>query len=497
MKLFYFILLLPVCLWSQSLYWIDYSFQSPRLCIASTIGEIVSTTNLAAGTTPQGIDCHSLTNNIYLVDLYYPDASIQQSSSSLSVNETASGFSVLRDVAIDEQNSKIYWTSSRAGTNCIGTCGLDGSNTITVIDFGTDDPGVRCIALDIKNNKMYWTEFSAGRIRSAPLDGSQITTVVENLSGPVGLDIDTSNGKLYWTETNGNKICCCNVDGSATQTLINSGLDRPHHLTIYSNETTMYWTEDGNAGSTVKSASLNGDNVQTLVTDVGHPGGIVFSPTETSELLVRVKIFLEGYYDTSTDQMHTALNDAGALPSTSPYTDNRSVSAIPAGVSDWVYIGINTNPDGSVVAGRSAFIRNDGVIVDDDGTSDVAISAGQGDYYLSIQHRNHLKLLSSTAHALSTESSSTSLFDFTTGSSQTYNSKGVRELKAGVWGAACGDINQDGVVTTMDYVIWYNKMNNATTGYTPADVDGNADVNSIDKEMWKTNALQGLESAFH
>lgn len=128
-------------------------------------------------------------------------------------------------------------------------------------------------------------------------------------------------------------------------------------------------------------------------------------------VLVEVKIFLQGAYDTQIDQMR--IDIISNIPTTSPYSeDARTVAAIPANVVDWVLVQLRTTFDGSAVTSKSAFLHKDGRIVNDDASTGVIeMDAASGDYYIVIKHRNHLAIMS--ANAVSLNNSTSTLYDFT------------------------------------------------------------------------------------
>jgi hypothetical protein len=485
-------LILPIFAQAQSLYWVDFTYQDSRLVSSDLYGNEIAVKHLVPESTPQGLAFHPGTNHLFLVELNYTNANIHKGSNVLSMFSMASGYSALRNAAVDTANDKLYWTSSKAGANSITKSNLDGSSPETIIDFNSEDPGLRCIVLDVGHNKMYWSAFSANRIRSAALDGSNIATVADNLSGPVGLAIDIAAQKLYWTEINGNLIKRCDVSGSNIEILVDATLDRPNHLTLNLDDSKMYWTEDGNNGSSLKTATLDGQSIEILASDIGHPSGIVYSPTST--LFVNISLYLEGFYDSANDQMHTYLGQSGSIPTTSPFADQRSVSSIPENITDWVYVGLRSTPTGNNVVERSAFLFKDGTIVDDDGMSFLAMGGTPGDYYLVVQHRNHVSIMSSSAHTLGTEEASAKRYIFQD-LTKAYGSKGMVELEPNIWGLAAGDMNQDGVITSTDYVMWYNANNAGASLYSPADLDGNSDITIEDHVLWQNNAYQGLETA--
>lgn len=136
-------------------------------------------------------------------------------------------------------------------------------------------------------------------------------------------------------------------------------------------------------------------------------------------LSVHAKVLLGGPYDRTALQMHDSLRRLNLIPLTEPYSTLPSLPGAyqfihknggggetitnpatvladlgPNSIVDWVYLELLTASDTIPVASRSALIRRSGEIVDIDGTSPVAFeSLSNGDYFLSVRHRNHLGVM--------------------------------------------------------------------------------------------------------
>ena len=188
--------------------------------------------------------------------------------------------------------------------------------------------------------------------------------------------------------------------------------------------------------------------------------------------------------------MTTALKTAGLVPLAHPYGGSpwkylgmESVASVPAGVVDWVLVSLRTGTDSaSTVATRAAFIKSDGTIVDTSGTAPVVFSSvAAGSYYVVIEHRNHLAVMSHDPVALSAGSA---LYDFTTGLAQYYGSDAcfLATDKYGLWG---GDADASGDVVAQDRTETWNKRNQA--GYLLSDVDLSGDVVALDRTMTWNN----------
>ncbi len=153
-------------------------------------------------------------------------------------------------------------------------------------------------------------------------------------------------------------------------------------------------------------------------------GNVTFAKNSATDLVisegigVKAKIFLEGPYNTSNSNMNTTINSS--IPLNSPYSgDNRTASILPSTAVDWVLIELRdqTTPS-TVIASRSAFLNSDGNLIDDHSTSGsgIGIAAPPGDYFIAINHRNHLAVMTLNVQTGLTwgTASTVSTYDFTT-----------------------------------------------------------------------------------
>ncbi|MBN1781063.1 DUF5060 domain-containing protein [bacterium] len=134
------------------------------------------------------------------------------------------------------------------------------------------------------------------------------------------------------------------------------------------------------------------DTVLTLPSQSDWAVGVGF----VQGCYLEAKIFLEGAYETANGEMTADLNDNAVLPLTAPYSeDARTVTGIPAGITDWVLVQLRETGDGEAVTSRSSFLHQDGRVVADDGDSGLIwLDADPGYYYIVIRHRNHVPVMS-------------------------------------------------------------------------------------------------------
>jgi hypothetical protein len=177
------------------------------------------------------------------------------------------------------------------------------------------------------------------------------------------------------------------------------------------------------------------------------------------DVMFRGKIFLQGAYNLKTGLMNNTLNTAGILQayaSSQPYnapefSNYNGLERVEAGffslhpeIVDWVLITLYDPNRPTVKLRRAAFVRQDGVLVDADGVTTAIVfnEVGGGNYYISVQHRNHLGIRSSSLIDFSYGKAS---FDFTMSGEQAYQSEVYTStVNAGnIWAMRAGNANVD------------------------------------------------------
>ncbi|MBK7106407.1 MAG: hypothetical protein IPH62_14095 [Ignavibacteriae bacterium] len=115
-----------------------------------------------------------------------------------------------------------------------------------------------------------------------------------------------------------------------------------------------------------------------------------------------VKVFLEGAYS-GLSNMQSNNNFFATIPHDQPFNQfpwyfegTEHVEQIPENVIDWVLISLRSDETkSSTKAQRAGFIKENGTIVDVDGESPLAFVVDEGSYYVVVEHRNHLPIMSS------------------------------------------------------------------------------------------------------
>jgi hypothetical protein len=208
-----------------------------------------------------------------------------------------------------------------------------------------------------------------------------------------------------------------------------------------------------------------------------------------------IQAFMEGPYNGLT--MNTFLNDIDLIPLSQPFTSlpwayagTETVAEIPANAVDWVLLevrettgDVETATAATIVAQQAAFILDNGSVVALDGESNVLIPLAFTDnVYVVLWHRNHIRLMSSTAL---TQVSGVYTYDFTDAQSKTYGSF-QKEIGAGVFGMYASDIDSDGEVFSGDLGLLLNEYPSFNV-YSNSDVDLDGEVFSGDLNVLLLN----------
>lgn len=127
----------------------------------------------------------------------------------------------------------------------------------------------------------------------------------------------------------------------------------------------------------------------------------LFTPIE-----LNLKIYLEGSYNNGA--MTTLLSNE--MPTIQPFNESpwnysgiENVAEIPSGIVDWILIELRNDMNIPSNIHRAAFLHDTGVITDLDGVSPVKFLVPSFDYYITIKHRNHLEIMSSSTIYLSND----------------------------------------------------------------------------------------------
>ncbi len=215
-------------------------------------------------------------------------------------------------------------------------------------------------------------------------------------------------------------------------------------------------------------------------------------PVGNDDINVKSKVFLQGPFNTNS--MNTSLSQNGLLPTTQPfnttpwnYNGNETLgSGSTSSYVDWVLVELrNSSNPTQVVARKAAILKNDGTLLNTDGSNGVPFSNVQeGTYYIAVFHRNHLAVMSKTPVQLSSNSQ---MYDFTTGMDKAYGTNSMIDLGNSKFGMYAGDGNGNGGITIADRnEVWLPQ--NGSMGYLKGDFNLDGGVTASDVNLyWNIN----------
>jgi len=222
---------------------------------------------------------------------------------------------------------------------------------------------------------------------------------------------------------------------------------------------------------------------------------------------IDLTVFLEGPFNTSTNEMETGLNDRGMLPGKTPISPLGT--PIPAGqpydaapwnysgaegggwtnanydadVVDWILVSFRTGTNVSTeVAQAAALLKKDGSVEFlDPCVLDGSVS---GPFYIMVEHRNHAGILTSAPVSVV---GNMLTYDF--GSNNTISAG--QKLVGSKYCMYAGDADQVSDsggydINGLDKAIW-DTQNGLFYQYSPADFSMNGDIDGGDKSLWSAN----------
>ena len=200
--------------------------------------------------------------------------------------------------------------------------------------------------------------------------------------------------------------------------------------------------------------------------------------------------------------MNDNLRTLGYLPTTSPYPDAATCDASVFNVSgnnaivDWVWVELRASNDNTkIINAQSALLQRNGDVVAIDGVTDLQMFAAPTNYYVVVNHRNHLGAMSS--QVVSLNDTTPTMVDFTNSGFLTFGSHARVALFDGSMALWSGDTNNlslirflgadSSISTIKDRVLadpnnGFGSISYASLGYFNTDLDLNGSSKYIGSE---------------
>jgi len=229
-------------------------------------------------------------------------------------------------------------------------------------------------------------------------------------------------------------------------------------------------------GELITTSLTNGT---TTINQGFHQGQILFL------LKLNPTIFLQGPIATPTvtGLMNDYLRTNGIIPVSSPYPDGITMETSILNITgnnaivDWIWIELRDENDKTIIIdSQSALLQRDGDVVGIDGISELSFSQSSGNYYVAVNHRNHLGILSASAISLS---STSTLLDLSSDPSTVFgDTNAVINMGNGIYALNAGDYDEDGQVLNSDIVAILALS--GTSGYSKADANMDGQILNTD-----------------
>lgn len=399
-------------------------------------------------------------------------------------------------------------TNLTVSDNNLGT--LDVSNNINLITLDCQFAGLS--ALDVSANVALKNLYANGNtISSINLTNNTELVQLGMYDNDLSVIDVTSNTKLTTLDLFGNQLASIDLTNNL---LLEDLLLEANDLTsldVSANTVLKNFTCNNNdlsalnmqngAHTTINSfnATNNADLYCILVDNQTYSASnwtnidnqTSFNEVSCNLAVLASKVFLQGaMLNPITGEENWMRDDlranAGVYGPTSPYGDGamitESVGTDDVGANsmvDWIWVELRDATDPTIViAGKSAVLQRDGDIVDvaDDRVTPLSFDVPSKNYYVVIQHRNHLAIRSANSIALSNTTTSINLSNDTALIDGGTNA--LVDMGSGIFAMIGGDYDENGQIQNSDVNEVIQKLGNS--GYNRADLDMNGQIQNTD-----------------
>jgi len=215
--------------------------------------------------------------------------------------------------------------------------------------------------------------------------------------------------------------------------------------------------------------------------------------TVATAISLRVKVFLQGAYHNG--KMSDDLTNKGLLPLEQPYAaspwnygGDERLTQLPPAIVDWMLISLCDSPSrNSAVARRACFLDTGGALTDLDGVSPVHFeNVPPGQYYLLIEHRNHLPVMSRIPLTVGEQPV---FYDFTSADKHAFGFQPQAIVAPNIFAMRTGDADANGAIDIRDKNLYWRVQKNHSVNYANSadfNLDGVVDERDI-RGFWRKN----------
>ncbi|MEM9679843.1 MAG: hypothetical protein AAF901_05925, partial [Bacteroidota bacterium] len=360
----------------------------------------VNTANISDLT---GIEDFAMLQNLNVRDNSLITMDISQNTALTNLNTVGNNLT-----ALDITNNPLI-NDLRIEVNAITTIDLSNQPDLKILQINNN----QLTAIDVSNNPL---------IERFRVNNNMITA----------LDL-SNNTSLLEVRVENNQLETFNIQNGANTTISNFGsFGNPNLTCILVDDATYSTTNWTGIDATTSFSDTTCTTDFTLALDV-YLQGAALNPNTGEETLMR-----------------DDLRAGWLLPTTSPYADGLTCDASvfnttgSDAIVDWIWVELRDATDNTVVSySRSALLQRDGDVVDVDGISDLDFSTVDATYYVVINHKNHLGIMTSQAIDFSSGSVSIDFTDTSTPMTYGTNAQTTFGMPSGILAMWAGNVNGD------------------------------------------------------
>jgi hypothetical protein len=186
-----------------------------------------------------------------------------------------------------------------------------------------------------------------------------------------------------------------------------------------------------------------------------------FSETDCNDVVVDVKVFLQGAFLNPNTGEETLMRDDlranNFIDSDSPYGDGVSITEAVGNdnngadsIVDWIWLELRDKSEPSIViAGQSAVLQRDGDVVNTDENLITPVTFSDvpaGEYYIVVKHRNHLGIMTANTVTLTRGTTTINFTDATNEITDGSNAQTTFGMPTDIVAMWAGNVNGDTVV---------------------------------------------------
>ena len=233
----------------------------------------------------------------------------------------------------------------------------------------------------------------------------------------------------------------------------------------------LEWGSSLAQASLVSYAEGNNSQLEFSGSSITSFGQFLVNTSNAATTKLNLKAFIQGYMPPGASAMTPALFNAGV-----PGFTNNQV--------DSILIEVRDNSNGNLLRGP---VKS---ILSASGKFTAAIPAISGSHYIALRHRNAIETWSANPVPMSQSVN----YDFSTSASQAYGANQYH-LGNGTYALWSGDLNQDGVIESADYLKQETDLLSILFGYYHTDLNGDGVVESSDYVLMENNLLKIIFTA--